>query len=64
MFSYSIVFFAIALVAALFAFGGLAAEVAFIAKTLFYIFLPLFVLSFLFGALASKKKAQDENKLT
>jgi uncharacterized membrane protein YtjA (UPF0391 family) len=42
-------FFVLALVAALFGFGGLAATSAGIAKTLFYIFLVIFLVSLVFG---------------
>jgi uncharacterized membrane protein YtjA (UPF0391 family) len=43
------VFFVIALVAALFGFGGIAAGAVEIAKILFFVFLILAVVSFLFG---------------
>jgi uncharacterized membrane protein YtjA (UPF0391 family) len=43
------VFFVIALVAALFGFGGIAAGAAEIAKILFFLFLILFVISLVFG---------------
>jgi uncharacterized membrane protein YtjA (UPF0391 family) len=49
MLHYAAVFFVIALVAALFGFGGIAAGAVGIAKTLFFVFLILAVLSFLFG---------------
>jgi len=49
MLHWSIVFFVIALVAAVFGFGGLAMEAAWIAKVLFFVFLVLFVLSTLLG---------------
>jgi uncharacterized membrane protein YtjA (UPF0391 family) len=49
MLHYALVFFVIALVAALFGFGGLAAGAAGIAKVLFFIFLVLFVVSLLGG---------------
>jgi uncharacterized membrane protein YtjA (UPF0391 family) len=39
----------IAIVAALFGFGGIAAESAAIAKVLFYIFLAIFIISLLLG---------------
>ena len=45
MLHYAVVFFIIALVAALFGFGGIAAGAVEIAKMLFYIFLLLFLLS-------------------
>jgi uncharacterized membrane protein YtjA (UPF0391 family) len=49
MLHYALVFFVIALVAALFGFGGLAAGAAGIAKVLFFIFLVLFVVSLVGG---------------
>ena len=49
MLHYAVVFFVIALVAALFGFGGIAAGAVGIAKTLFFVFLVLAVASFLFG---------------
>ena len=42
---YAVVFFVIALVAALFGFGGIAAGAVEIAKILFFIFLVLFAVS-------------------
>ena len=49
MLHYAIVFFVIALVAALFGFGGIAVGAAEIAKVLFFIFLVLFVVSLVVG---------------
>ena len=49
MLHYAIVFFVIALIAALFGFGGIAAGAAEIAKVLFFIFLVLFVVSLVVG---------------
>lgn len=49
MLHYAVVFFVIALIAALFGFGGIAAGAVSIAQTLFFVFLVLAVLSFLFG---------------
>ncbi len=49
MLHYAVVFFVIALVAALFGFGGIAASAVGIAKVLFVIFLVLAIISFLFG---------------
>ena len=48
-------FFVLALVAALFGFGGLAATSAGIAKTLFYIFLIVFLVSLVFGLTATRR---------
>jgi uncharacterized membrane protein YtjA (UPF0391 family) len=49
MLHYAVVFFVIALVAALFGFGGIAASAAGIAKILFVLFAILAVASFLYG---------------
>lgn len=45
----AIIFFIIAIVAAVFGFGGIAAGAVGIAKILFWIFVVLFVISLLFG---------------
>jgi uncharacterized membrane protein YtjA (UPF0391 family) len=50
MLHYAIVFFVIALIAAVFGFGGIAASAVGIAKILFVVFLVLAVASFLFGS--------------
>jgi uncharacterized membrane protein YtjA (UPF0391 family) len=49
MLYYAAVFFVIALVAALFGFGGIAAGAASVAQTLFFIFLILAVVGFVLG---------------
>ncbi|MDP2170049.1 MAG: DUF1328 domain-containing protein [Rhodocyclaceae bacterium] len=49
MLHYAIVFFVIALVAALFGFTGIAAGAVEIAKILFFVFLILFVVSLIMG---------------
>jgi len=49
MLHYAVVFFVIALVAALFGFTGIAAGAVEIAKVLFFIFLVLFVVSLIMG---------------
>ena len=49
MLGWAVVFLVIALVAALFGFGGIAAASAGIAKLLFVIFLVLFIISLIFG---------------
>ena len=49
MLGWAVVFLIIALVAAVFGFGGIAAASAGIAKLLFVIFLVLFVVSLIFG---------------
>ncbi len=54
MLHYAFVFFVIALVAALFGFGGIAAGAVGIAKVLFFVFLVLAVVTFLFGAMKGR----------
>lgn len=49
MLRYAIIFFVIALVAALFGFGGIAAGASSIAQTLFFIFLIFAVVSLVVG---------------
>lgn len=49
MLHYAAVFFVIALIAAVFGFGGIAAGAASIAKVLFFIFLIGFVISLVLG---------------
>lgn len=49
MLRYAIIFFVIALIAALFGFGGIAAGATEIAKILFFIFIILFVVSLVAG---------------
>jgi uncharacterized membrane protein YtjA (UPF0391 family) len=49
MLYYALVFFIIAIVAALFGFGGIAAGAVEIAKIIFFIFLVLFVVSLVVG---------------
>lgn len=51
MLHYAAVFFVIALIAAVFGFGGIAAGAASIAKVLFFIFLIGFVISLVLGLL-------------
>ena len=59
MLHYAVVFFVIALVAALFGFGGVAAGAVGIAKVLFFVFLVLAVVTFLFGAMKGKRVAKS-----
>jgi uncharacterized membrane protein YtjA (UPF0391 family) len=54
MLHYAIVFFVIALIAALFGFGGIAAGAVGIAKILFFVFIILAVASFLFGSMRGR----------
>jgi uncharacterized membrane protein YtjA (UPF0391 family) len=49
MLHYAVVFFVIALIAAVFGFGGIASSAVGIAQILFMIFLVLAVASFVFG---------------
>jgi uncharacterized membrane protein YtjA (UPF0391 family) len=49
MLYYALVFFIIAIVAAMFGFGGIAAGAVEIAKVLFFIFLVLFLVSLIVG---------------
>lgn len=49
MLHYTVVFLVIALIAAVFGFGGIAASAVGIAKILFLVFLVLALASFLFG---------------
>lgn len=51
MLYYAAVFFVVAIIAAIFGFGGIAAGAVEIAKILFFVFLVLFVVSLLFGAI-------------
>jgi uncharacterized membrane protein YtjA (UPF0391 family) len=51
MLYWAAVFFVIALVAAIFGFGGIAVGAAEIAKVLFFIFLVVFVVSLIWGLL-------------
>ncbi|MGR3808542.1 Protein of unknown function [Pasteurella testudinis DSM 23072] len=49
MLHYAVIFFVIALIAAVLGFGGIAGSAVGIAKVLFFAFLILSVISFLFG---------------
>jgi uncharacterized membrane protein YtjA (UPF0391 family) len=49
MLYWAVVFFVIALIAAVFGFGGIAVEAAGIAKVLFVVFLILFLVSLVLG---------------
>ena len=49
MLKWALIFFVIAIIAALFGFGGIAGASAEIEKVLFYIFIAIFVISLLFG---------------
>ncbi len=54
MLHYAVVFFVIALIAAVFGFGGIAAGAVDIGKILFVLFAVLSVASFLFGQFRKK----------
>jgi uncharacterized membrane protein YtjA (UPF0391 family) len=54
MLHYAVVFFVIALIAALFGFGGIAAGAVEIAKILFFIFIILAAVTFVFNLVRSK----------
>jgi len=49
MLRYAVIFFIIAIVAAVFGFGGIAAGATEIAKILFFVFVVLFVISLVAG---------------
>lgn len=57
MLRYSIIFFIVALIAAVFGFGGIAAGAAGIAKILFFGFLALFIISLIVGFFRGKNNA-------
>ena len=54
MLHYAVVFFVIALIAALFGFGGIAAGAVSIGKILFFVFIVLAIASFLFGSMRGR----------
>lgn len=54
MLHYAVVFFVIALIAAVFGFGGIAAGAVSIGKILFFVFVVLAIASFLFGLIRGK----------
>ncbi len=49
MLRYAVIFFVVAIIAALFGFGGIAAGATEIAKILFFVFLVLFIVSLVAG---------------
>lgn len=55
MLRWSAIFFVIAIIAAIFGFGGIAEGAASVAKVLFFIFLALFLIAIIFGASIFKK---------
>ena len=56
MLSWAVIFFIVAMIAALFGFGGIASAATGIAKVLFFLFIVLFVISLVTG-LASRPSA-------
>ncbi len=55
MLKWSVIFFIVAIVAAIFGFSGIAEGAASIAQILFFVFLALFIIAILFGASLFKK---------
>jgi uncharacterized membrane protein YtjA (UPF0391 family) len=55
MLRWALGFFVLAIVAALFGFGGIASASAGIAKILFYIFLVIFLITLVMGLLAGRR---------
>jgi uncharacterized membrane protein YtjA (UPF0391 family) len=49
MLRWALIFLVVALIAAVFGFGGIAADAAWIAKILFFVFIVLFVASLILG---------------
>lgn len=58
MIKWAFIFLIIALVAAMFGFGGIASAAAGIAKVLFFIAIAIFVIMLLLGLFAVKKVSQ------
>lgn len=54
MLHYAVVFFVVALIAALFGFGGIAAGAVEIGKVLFFIFIILAAITFIYNLVRSK----------
>lgn len=55
MLRWALAFFVLAIVAAMFSFSGIAATSAGVAKSLFYVFLIVFVVSLVFGLTATRR---------
>jgi uncharacterized membrane protein YtjA (UPF0391 family) len=55
MIRWALAFLVLALVAAFFGFGGIAVASADIAKTLFFVFLVVFLVTFVMGLLGGRK---------
>ena len=58
MLGWALAFFLIAIVAAVFGFGGIAAGATAIAKILFFVFLVLFLVSLVFGLVGRGRAAR------
>lgn len=56
MLRWAVIFLIIALIAAVFGFGGIADTAAGIAKILFFVFLIVFIVSLIAGLVQGKKK--------
>ena len=57
MLTWALVFFIVAIVAAIFGFGGIAAGATTIAKVLFFVFLAVFLVSLIAGLLGRQRHA-------
>jgi uncharacterized membrane protein YtjA (UPF0391 family) len=55
MLYWAVIFFVVAIIAAIFGFGGIASGAQSIAMILFFIFLVLFIVSVIFGLVRGKK---------
>ena len=55
MLTWAVIFFIVAIVAAVFGFGGIASAAAGIAQVLFWVFVALFVISLIAGLAAGRK---------
>ena len=52
----ALMFFVVALIAAVFGFGGIAAASAGVAKFLFFVFIALFAVALVFGGIDSRSR--------
>lgn len=55
MLRWALIFFIVAIVAAIFGFGGIASATAGIAQVLFFVFLAVFVISLLLGLAGGRR---------
>ena len=58
MLRYAVIFFIIAIIAAVFGFGGIAAGATEIAKVLFFIFIVIFLVTLLMGVIDADGRIQ------